>query len=42
MKIFKGGGAPIFFIHPEGGGGSEKIVGLGVGAPKICILQNQQ
>ena len=22
-------------------GGSEKIVGLGVGAPKICILQNQ-
>ena len=23
-------------------GGSEKIVGLGGGAPKICILQNQQ
>ena len=22
--------------------GSEKIVGLGGGAPKICILQNQQ
>ena len=24
------------------GGGSEKIVGSGGGAPKICILQNQQ
>ena len=27
------------FRHPKGG--SEKIVGLGGGAPKICILQNQ-
>ena len=23
-------------------GGSDKIVGLGRGAPEICILQNQQ
>ena len=34
------GGAPKIFRHPKGGG-SEKIVGLGGGAPKICILQNQ-
>ena len=27
------------FTHPKGG--SEKIVGLGEGAPKICILQNK-
>ena len=33
---------PKIFRHPRGGGGgSEKIVGLGGGAPKICILQNQ-
>ena len=38
MKTLKG--APKIFRHPKGG--SEKIVGLGGGSPKICILQNQQ
>ena len=39
MKILRrGGGAPKIFRHPKGG--SEKIVGLGGEAPKICILQN--
>ena len=33
------GGAPKIFRHPKGV--SEKIVALGGGAPKICILQNQ-
>ena len=31
-----GGGFRKLFRHPK-----EKIVGLGGGAPKICILQNQ-
>ena len=39
MKILTGG-APKIFRYPKGG--SEEIVGLGGGAPKICILQNQQ
>ena len=39
MKIL-GGGASNIFRHPKGG--SEEIVGLGGGAPRICILQNQQ
>ena len=30
------------FRHWIGKGGTEKIVGLGGGTPKICILQNQQ
>ena len=34
MKRLRGGG------HTRNGD-SEKIVGLGGGAPKICILQNQ-
>ena len=34
------GGAPNIFRTRKGG--YEKIVGLGGGAPKICILQNQQ
>ena len=34
------GGAPKFLDTWTGG--SEKIVGLGGGSPKICILQNQQ
>ena len=37
MKILRGGALKIF-RHPKGG--SEKI--RGEGAPKICILQNQQ
>ena len=38
MKILRG--APKIFRHPKGG--SEKIVGLGGGVPKIYILQKQQ
>ena len=38
MKILRGGLRKFLDTRR---GGSEKIVGLGVGAPKICILQNQ-
>ena len=41
MKILRGKGAPKIFRHLKGEP-AEKIVGLGGGAPKICILQNQQ
>ena len=34
------GGSPKFLDTRKGA--SEKIVGLGGGVPKICILQNQQ
>ena len=37
VKILRG--APKIFRHPKGG--SETIVGLGGGALKICLLQNQ-
>ena len=37
----EGGGRLRKFLDTRKGG-SEKIVGLGGGAPKICILQNQQ
>ena len=30
-----GGGGPNIFTHPKGGGGSEKIVGLGEGLRNI-------
>ena len=36
----RGGGAPKFLDSRKGG--SEKTVGLGGLASKICILQNQQ
>ena len=37
----EGGGGLQKFLDTQKGG-SEKIVGLGGGAPKICIPQNQQ
>ena len=37
VKILRG--PPKIFKTPEGG--SEKTVGLGGGAPKICIRENQ-
>ena len=40
MKILRGGGLRKFLDTRKGR--SEKIVGLGGEAPKICILQNQQ
>ena len=39
MMILRGGLQKFLDTRKEG---SEKIVGLGGGAPKICILQNQQ
>ena len=39
VKILRGGGAPKFFGARKEG--PEEIRGGG-GAPKICILQNQQ
>ena len=41
MKILRGEGGSENFWTPERGA-LKKIVGLGAGAPKICILQNQQ
>ena len=38
----EGGGGRLRKFLDTRKGGSEKIVGLGGGAPKICILQNQQ
>ena len=38
MKILRGGLRKFLDTRR---GGSEKIVALGGGAPKICILQNQ-
>ena len=38
MKILRVG-APKIFTYPKGD--SEKIVELGRGAPKICILRNK-
>ena len=40
MKILREGGLRKFLDTRKGG--SEKIVGLGGEAPKICILQNYQ